>query len=211
MKFGDHETEQEIEFLSGDLGDDMPAMVFTRTVSFAPKTKEELDAEKNAKPDDNNIPKPISAERQDAITYLSVGSPLRQTILLETESMEKPMAALSTCIDDLMTTWGIDVAKHKSLTRATATKGNPGRWISPNDYPIDMLIAGQSAIIEFRISVDAQGNATACHIQATTRPKEFDNAVCKAMMKKAKFFPALDAAGDPIASYYKNSVLFEVS
>jgi hypothetical protein len=71
-----------------------------------------------------------------------------------------------------------------------------------------MLSAGQPAIVEFRLSVSADGVPTSCHIQLTTRPKEFDAAVCDSLMRRARFTPALDAEGKPLISYYLNTVKF---
>jgi hypothetical protein len=73
-----------------------------------------------------------------------------------------------------------------------------------------MLGIGQPAIVEFRLSIGADGVPLACHIQETTRPKEFDNAVCKSLMRRARFEPALDATGTAITSYYRNTVRFQI-
>lgn len=73
-----------------------------------------------------------------------------------------------------------------------------------------MLRQGKRAIVHFRLNVDAAGQPTACHIQQSTRPKAFDDAVCKAIMRNARFDPALDAEGQPVASYWLNSVVFHI-
>jgi outer membrane biosynthesis protein TonB len=70
------------------------------------------------------------------------------------------------------------------------------------------LNAGQGAIVNFRLLVDAAGSVTGCFIQQTTRLKEFDDAVCKSISRRAKFDPALDKDGKPILSYYNNTVRF---
>lgn len=73
-----------------------------------------------------------------------------------------------------------------------------------------MLMQGQPAIVEFRLSVGADGAPLSCHIQSTTRPKEFDEAVCGSLMKRARFSPALDAEAKPMTSYYRNTVRFQI-
>ena len=78
------------------------------------------------------------------------------------------------------------------------------------DYPLPMLLSGKRAIVQFRLNVDPAGKPTACHIQQSTRPKAFDDAVCKAIMRNAEFEPALDAGGSPIASYWLNTVVFHM-
>jgi hypothetical protein len=120
------------------------------------------------------------------------------------------MESLDKCIDELLTHWGIDVEKHKNLKRSPVPAQNPGRWIYSSDYPMDMLQIGQPALVEFRLSVSEDGKPTACHIQATTRPKEFDDAVCKSLLRRAAFEPALDSEGKPIASYWRSRVRFQI-
>ncbi|NML94723.1 hypothetical protein HHL27_13695 [Novosphingobium sp. TW-4] len=65
---------------------------------------------------------------------------------------------------------------------------------------------GASAIVYFRLMVGPDGNPTGCHIQQATNSPEFTDFTCKLLMKRARFAPALDAAGNPTASYYTNSV-----
>jgi hypothetical protein len=208
LQFGPSEAEQEALFLAGNTGDKMPAMILASKIRFArPSAAEEAAYEASNKMD-SSVFAPIGPDRQKAITYLKVGKPLRQPVVLELGSMDKPMSIMGQCITNLLTTWGIDAEKHKSLSRQVTPTENPGNWIKSSDYPLDMLSQGQPAIVEFRLDVDESGAATGCHIQATTRPKEFDNAVCKSLMRRAKFASALDAEGKPLKSYWKSTVRF---
>ncbi|MBL0923190.1 MAG: energy transducer TonB [Sphingomonadaceae bacterium] len=210
VQFGPVEKEQQLYFFNGYLGK-MPALVFASGARVAPPSDSELLAIQNRGKDDEWIElAQISEERHKAIKYLTVGKPLRRAVTLETGSMRKPFAAMDSCIDNLVASWGVDVEKHKSLSRSVVPKQSPGRWIVSSDYPLDMLSVGQPAIVEFRLSVGADGMPTACHIQSTTRPKEFDDAVCRSVMRRARFEPALDAEGKPLASYYRNTVRFQL-
>jgi outer membrane biosynthesis protein TonB len=130
--------------------------------------------------------------------------------MLETGSMRRPLAALDTCIDNLLISWGVDVEKHKTLSKQVKPLQSPDKWIVSSDYPENMLSAGQPALVNFRLSIGPDGLPTACHIQAATRPKEFDNAVCKSVMRRARFSPALDATGQPLVSYYQSNVYFRL-
>lgn len=209
VQFGPAEQEQQLLFFNGNSGK-FPALVFASSVRLAGPSEAELDAIKNRGKDEWIEVAPVSDARQKAIKYLTIGKPLRRPVTLETGPMRAPFVALDKCIDNLMTTWGIDVEKHKSLTRGAKPTESPGKWVVSSDYPLDMLRSGQPAIVEFRLSVGADGVPSACHIQSTTRPKEFDNAVCKSVMRRARFDPALDAGGKPLASYYRNTVRFQI-
>ncbi len=209
LQFGPSELAQEAEFLIGNLGK-KPAMLFSGSMRIAAVTDAEKLARENSGPEYNYKLAEISTERKAAVTYLSIGRPLRKPVVLKLGSMEKPFAALATCVDELLTHWGINVEKHKTLSQPVHIIGNPGRWIKSNEYPLDMIREGQPALVQFRLSVDKTGKTTACHIQQTTRPKEFDDAVCRSLMKRSAFKPALDAEGQPIASYWRSTVRFQI-
>lgn len=209
IQFGPSEQEQQIAFLAGNLGKE-PALIFSSSARVAPPSVAELLAIKDRQKAEWIVIQPISEDRQKAIRYLRIGKPLRKPLMLETGSMRGPLAALDTCIENLLTSWGVDVEKHKTLSQRAAPLQSPGKWIVSSDYPTDMLAAGQPALVNFRLNVGPDGVPTACHIQATTRPKEFDDAVCKSVMRRARFSPALDAQGQPLVSYYQNNVYFRL-
>lgn len=209
LQFGPTEVEQRLLFLNGNLGE-MPALVFASSARIAAPTDAELQAAKNAAENEWIDAPPISEERQKAVKYLTIGKPLRRSVTLETGSMRGGLAALDKCVDNLMISWGVDIERHKSLTRKVRPQQSPARWVVSQDYPLQMLRDGQPAIVDFRLSVGPDGVPTACHIQSTTRAKEFDTAVCQSVMRRARFDPALDAGGKPIASYYLNRVRFQL-
>ncbi len=209
IQFGPTEQKQKLAYLIGNIAED-PAFVFTRSTRIAPFTAAEQLATKN-RGDNNDVDiQPVSQERKKAVKYVRIGKPLNRPVTLETGSLGAPFAALDKCIDNLVASWGVDVEKHKTLSRAATPLKSPDTWIKSYDYPKGMLFAGQPALVNFRLSIGPDGVPTACHIQATTRPKEFDNAVCKSVMKRARFSPALDAQGQPLASYYQNNVYFRL-
>lgn len=208
IRFGPNEGEQKLDFYQGNLGE-YPALIFHSPTRLAPPTAAEQALIVNRKKGDEWIElAPVDGARMAAIRTLMIGKPFRRDMVLETGTMRKPMEALNKCVDDLMTTWGIDVERHKMLSRGVEPLTSPEKWIVSGDYPMNMISSGQPAIVEFRLSVGADGVPASCHIQSTTRPKEFDKAVCGSLMRRAKFKPAIDAQGQPLASFYRNSVRF---
>lgn len=205
VQFGANEKPQALDYLPGSLGEEIPALVFTGSVNFfataADQKKEDF------------APEPIreiDPARLDAITNITLAKPLRRPVTLATGPMAKPVAALSKCVDNLMTSWGIDAEKHKNLKSYVTPKDDPARWVRSSEYPIKMIKQGQPALVEFRLAVDETGKVTGCHIQETTRPKEFDNAVCQGLIKRASFTPAVDDGGNPVKSFWRSRVLFQL-
>jgi Gram-negative bacterial TonB protein C-terminal len=210
ITFGPTEPTQKRPFFEGEFAD-RNALIFKSNFRIAPPSDAELTAIKNKKRNDPWIEiAPITPDREAAVRYLQIGKPLSRALILETGSLKQPFAALNKCIDELVTHWGVDVEKHKSLTRKVKPAESPDRWVVSSDYPTSMLQAGQPAIVDFRMSIGPDGKPTACHIQATTRPKAFDDAVCKSLMRRAEFEPALDAEGKPLASYWRTRVVFQI-
>ncbi|MDX8357207.1 energy transducer TonB [Sphingopyxis terrae] len=208
IRFGPDQAEQEIGFYPGRGDGKTPALVLRSEVRIAPRSEAE-----NATRDAGDFGfrwSMVTPAEEAAVTWIEVGSPVSRPFVLETGSMGNAFAALSKCTDELLDHWGIDVARHATMTRPVTPISDPGQWIRSGDYPQEMLWQGQRALVQFRLNVDASGKPTACHIQQTTRAKEFDDAVCKSIMRRAEFKPALDADGKPMASYWLSSVNFHM-
>ncbi|WP_420607588.1 energy transducer TonB [Novosphingopyxis sp.] len=212
LRFGPAEEEKDGYFASGDLND-QPAMIFAST-SIGKLAEIKTVSSKAAKKSDDEtaIAKRdgISDEREEAVRFLQIDAYGFPPVLLETGSLGAPMKALRTCVDELMSHWGVDVERIKTATRMPMPIGNVGRWVTSSDYPKDLLRKGAQGLVNFRLSIDEKGKVTDCHIQASTRPQGFDDAVCEAISKRARFKPALDAEGKPLASYWISRVRFEI-
>lgn len=209
LQFGDHEAAQKVSYMPATMSE-MPALVMGRMRIGAPTAVEQIAVDRR-KPFEETVKlSKISASRYAAARYILVTHPYKGPIYLQTGPLEKPFAAFAACVDELITHWGIDVEKHKNLSKKVKPVGSPGRWVNARDYPLEMLRQRQQGIVQFRLSVDAYGKATQCHIQQSTRPQEFDDAVCKSLMKRAAFEPALDADGNPVASFWRNTVRFQL-
>lgn len=204
LQFGPNEGEQQRGYYNAKLADGMFALVLSGEVRLEPAT------EKQGKDIWGPPPPPVGKAREKAVTYLKVWRSKGIPVILDLGAMDKPFGVLQQCVDDMVSHWGIDMEAHKSLKTIVMPKVSPIEWINTANYPSKMLDEEQSAIVEFRVDVDEKGKPTGCHIQDSTRPKEFDNAVCLPLMRKAKFHPATDASGKPIRSFWKSSVSFRV-
>ena len=215
IQFGPDEAEHQEGASRAIMGDDIPALVFSTSEFAAPPSDEELKAasekRENTGPDDvkNRFSYSFDAQREANITWLSIRGAPERDLVLELGPMGEPMQAMRACVDELLTHWGIDIEAHKTLTREVEPRGSPGNWMGYRDYPTAMLKNGDNGLVKFRLTVGVDGKPTDCSIQESTRPKGFDDAVCKGMMRKAKFKPALDAKGEPIVSFWRNTVRFE--
>lgn len=200
--------EQKLQFFPGTVGEDMPAWIFSGNIRIRPYSTDDgrFAAKHGYYPDSAG---PISEADKAAAASLLIGRPLRQPVRLKTGPMKAAFTAMNSCTDELLEHWGIDAARHRERSRSAMPVGSPGKWLNSNDYPPAMLAKGQPGLVRFRLSVGADGVPTACHIQRSTNGKPFDDAVCKGVMRRARFEPALDKDGQPLASYYVNAVQFQ--
>jgi hypothetical protein len=130
----------------------------------------------------------------------------RNQVLLKLGRMQKPIAAMKACTDELLTHWGLDAEAQRTLQRAPQPITKPQSWLDFDDYPSSALEAGKSAIIRFRLIVDPTGRVSKCTIPSATKGAEFEKVTCNAISRRARFEPAIDKDGKPVASYYYSTV-----
>ncbi|MBK6412005.1 TonB family protein [Sphingopyxis sp.] len=202
IRFGPDLPEQKLDFYMGDFGEGQPAWIFRSGVYLRPAPASAAGV----------IPAPaIIAENDEAsVTEIGIGRPLRKPVRLRTGSMKGAFTALRTCTDQLLASWGVDAEQNRKLSRPAKPMSSPATWLRPNDYPPDMIRKYQPGLVQFRLVIGEDGRPKSCHIQQSTNPEGFDAAVCKALMRRAEFEPALDENGRPVASYYLNLARFMV-
>lgn len=160
--------------------------------------------------EDGTIVPPLQPNLAARISWFEVANHGRVVGRLSLGRMDDPVKALNACTEELMTHWGIDLEKHRTRTRVVTPRTPPSSWISPTDYPSAQLSNGTQGLINFRLGVDETGKPTSCTIQQATQPAGFDKVVCREMLRNARFSPALDAAGKPMASYWRSTVRFAI-
>lgn len=149
--------------------------------------------------------------REAAISGFGVGNAFRQNFILRTGAMHAPMEAMRTCLDELLTHWGIDAEAHRTLSRPVRPLDQQS-WARQlvARYPSSQLRVGGQAWVRVRMMVSAQGEPTACTVQALMSDEDFNQTACRLMMRHARFEPALDAAGVPIDSYMTTSIIYRM-
>lgn len=214
LQFGPYEAPRERTATLGDLGKYKPALIMTGTTFADDENLDRVSSSRFDPADYARGTRPfeqrISVEREAAIEWLEIARGRNAPLRLALGSMGPAMAAMRTCTDKLAQSWGIDIAAHETLTRPVVPTDNPGGWLNSRDYPRGLAWRGVQGLVQLRLSVGADGVPTQCHIQRSTRPEGFDDISCKRLMQRARFEPALDAGGEPIASYYRTTIHFRM-
>ncbi len=218
LRFGPEGLERTEHLLDAKLGE-LPAVMVTGMtlvelpVEVAARTSNRTGSRYVRETGDDEpdvLGQSLTPTQESAISWLEIVPRGKPPIRIALGSMGKPMAAMRACTEELLGHWGIDLEAHRSLTRAVTPKGSPANWIASGDYPRELLAKGAQGLVQFRLIVGQDGKPTECFIQESTRPKGFDDAVCKSMMRNARFDPALDKDGVAIKSYWRSSVRFQM-
>lgn len=211
MRFHPYDNVIKAAFYPATGSNDLPALVLVSSVRLFDTAEEEKRREDAFQSGEHVYRSPaVTPEQEAAITGWELSGKFLPHGMLETGSMRNVMATVRACTDQLLGEWGLDVARHKGLSVRAQPITSPGTWMTDNDYLRHLAERGMRGIVNFRLMIDAEGGVTACHIQQSTRPAEFDQAVCKGLTRRAKFKPARDADGQPMPSFYRNSVRFMI-
>ena len=205
-EFGPNGTRHEDRFPRMIKQDDGQGLVETWAMLVPKPGDDEVAKRRSWRPDSDDLgPAPYDRQAESRVTELRLSGPIQREVVLQLGRMDLPMDQMRICLDDLMQRWGIDPESYHSLTRRAVPSSNPGTWALTSDYPERMLQSGMRDTVHFRLMVDKTGKPTACSVQ-TAGGSDFDKLTCQLMMRRARFMPALDAAGQPVASFYVNAV-----
>ncbi len=94
--------------------------------------------------------------------------------------------------------------------RAAAPRGNPGSWVTQDDYPSRMIRRGIEGTTDFRLTIDARGRVTDCTVTSSSGAAELDKAACTSLSRRAKFEAARDGNGDAIPGTYSSRIVWRL-
>ena len=98
----------------------------------------------------------------------------------------------------------------RGLQKAAEPTGNPGDWISSEDFPSSALRSGKEGIVGFRLSITDQGNVENCEITKSSSIRALDDTTCRLLMERAKFKPARDSDGQPMEGSFSSRVVWTI-
>ncbi len=151
----------------------------------------------------------LSTQRINAIKTFRIAESIIDPLEFELGSMAKALNFLRGCSEQLSITLNraLSSKSGKSQPPELLNSSNMARLIR---YPTYLVNARMEARVEFRLTINAKGKPTNCNIRRSNRPQLFDDAVCLGLMKHGKFDAALNADGEPTASYYWSGVTFDI-
>ena len=82
----------------------------------------------------------------------------------------------------------------------------PGNWTTTADYPVAALRANEQGTSAFSVIVDKAGRVKECRITSSSGSAPLDEATCRLVTQRARFFPAVDEQNNPIEGTYANRI-----
>ncbi len=85
-------------------------------------------------------------------------------------------------------------------------RGNPGSWVTTNDYPSSALRERAEGRVSFKLTITESGLISNCEITESSGHARLDETTCRLLRRRARFSPALDRSGNPTAGEYSSFV-----
>jgi TonB family protein len=124
-------------------------------------------------------------------------------------SASAAMAALKNCEDEKMRKWGIDPAAWRLMKSHPIPVKPLYEKFSSFDYPGMAAAYDVTGDVVARLYVTDDGHVKDCEAANPSKYNGFEMAVC-AVLRTARFQPAIDASGKPAASPYVAVVSFRM-
>jgi len=197
FQFGPNEKVNHRKFFAGKAPDGRS----TATVpgaTFAPRI--EVEYGKFARDS-------LNKGRLGAIKTLAIKIVAARPFALNIDALDLPMMSLTKCVDERRV---IFANEHREYSVHAKPTGNPGTWISSDDYPTDLLINRKGALVEFSLAIDKNGKPNFCEIKPSTRPQRIDETLCIKLLQRARFESARNNDGAAVPDVWSSRIRFEI-
>ncbi|QJU58594.1 TonB family protein [Sphingomonas sp. AP4-R1] len=97
-----------------------------------------------------------------------------------------------------------------ALARGAVPAGNRAEWVTNDDYPTAALRAEVEGSVGIDVTIDARGRVSDCIVTASSGSDLLDQATCRIYARRARFTPALNEAGQPVAAHRADRVRWQI-
>ena len=182
-------------------------------VSFDPVTLAQPAAFAPPAPGTPPAPPPVynRADEQATargVTGLLLTEGLISPVRVETGPLGAAIGALQACADDLLTVWGLDAEKHKTMTMGPIMNAGPGGVLPQGTIPFTEFGKLAGGANEVRLLIGTDGEVTGCTVRMPSLSQSLNERICSLAKERASFQPAKDAGGQPMASVWMGSPMF---
>lgn len=157
----------------------------------------------------SDLAEPEQTSREESMSGLRIDGTGSGEVLLQTGPLSQPMDALRVCVDDLLTGLGLDPAPQRSLSRSLKPRDQMTLARKTQEgLPREVLKEAWRGRADIRIIVGPLGRPSSCGALGSSRETAFGKYACEMVMRYARYEPALDASGEPVASVYVTTITY---
>lgn len=85
------------------------------------------------------------------------------------------------------------------ISKAAEARGNPGSWFrNDTDYPSEAIRNEEQGTVGISFEVNAEGRVENCRVTQSAGSRSLDQTTCDLAVRRGRYSPAKDAAGNPI-------------
>lgn len=94
-----------------------------------------------------------------------------------------------------------------------ATPKGMGSWAAriQANYPSRAAREEREGRVGVRVAIGPDGRVTSCSVSSSSGSPDLDEAACDGMTRYARFNPAQDSAGNPIADSYSTAIVYRLN
>lgn len=122
--------------------------------------------------------------------------------------IQPAIKALEKCHDDLLVGWGIDPDNARAIKQKP--KPREAHWIFYEDYPSAERKQRNEGTVTYLLTVSEKGKTSSCRTLHSSGFSNLDKTTCDLLLRRSSFYPARDAAGNAVASYYAGHFTWQV-
>lgn len=97
-----------------------------------------------------------------------------------------------------------------SLPRRAKLRADRGTWVNSADYPSFYLRQEVEGVTRVRIQIGADGRVSACSVDRSSGIQMLDELTCLKAVRRARYYPALDANGQPTTDVKLQTVKWRI-
>ena len=96
------------------------------------------------------------------------------------------------------------------VSKAAGAKGDERQWVTVDDYPPSSLRNAEQGTSAIAWTINTAGRVENCHTTSSSGSSALDAAACRAITRRGRYSPALNAAGQPIPVTKSRRVVWQV-
>uniref|UniRef100_UPI0012E2B3D7 energy transducer TonB n=1 Tax=Sandarakinorhabdus oryzae TaxID=2675220 RepID=UPI0012E2B3D7 len=84
-------------------------------------------------------------------------------------------------------------------------------WIGNGEYPAGPLARGESGTVGYKLAINPQGSVERCDVIRSSGHAGLDRDTCALLARRARFVPAQDVDGSPMAWDYESAIAWQLA